>query len=78
MINGTAIGKAVLEDVALWATPKKKVKVPAMAREMTMVMIPKTGRQGQRMEADSLGKHSGEAGGGVNSRGFAGHGRTLA
>ena len=44
MIKGTALGRAVLHDVALWATLKEKVRVPEIAREMTVGIIPKPGK----------------------------------
>ena len=44
MIKATALGQAVLDDITLWASPKEQVKVPAVAREMIIVMIPKPGR----------------------------------
>lgn len=50
MIKETALGKAVLEGVALWATPKERIRVPENAREMTMVMIPKPGRDHSKVK----------------------------
>ena len=50
MIKGTPLGRAVLEDVALWATPKERVKVPEAAREMTIVMIPKPGKDHSKVK----------------------------
>ena len=43
-IKGTAFGKVVLGDIGLWASPKEGVRVPKATREMTMVMIPKPGK----------------------------------
>ena len=50
MLKGTALGRAVLEDVSLWASPEEGVKVPDTAREMTVVMIPKPGRDHGKVE----------------------------
>ena len=50
MIKKTALGQVVLEDIALGATPKERVRVPEIAGEMVMVMIPKPGRDQQKVK----------------------------
>ena len=50
MIKATPLVQAVLEDIALWATPKERVRVPETAREIVMVIIPKPGRDHQKVK----------------------------
>ena len=50
MIKGTTLGRAVLEDVALWATSKERIKVPETTREMMMAMISKPGRDHSKVK----------------------------
>lgn len=44
IIKCTPLGRAVCEDIAVWASPGERVKFPSESREITMVMIPKPRR----------------------------------
>ena len=50
MIKETALGRAVLEDVALWATPNENARVVDAVREITMRRIPKPGKDHSKVK----------------------------